>query len=68
MQLVRIDSHNRSILFVKIAYMEDVLTVQRIYFVVEFVPEKCELPIILGCEKCAILPESQSSKLRSGKG
>ena len=47
MQLVRIDSYNWTILFVKIAYMEDILTVQRIYFVVEFVPENCELPVIL---------------------
>lgn len=38
MQLIRIDSDNGSIFFVKIANMEDVLTVQRIHFVVEFIP------------------------------
>ena len=38
MQLVGIDSDNRSIFLVKIANMEDVLTVQRIHIVVEFVP------------------------------
>jgi hypothetical protein len=37
-QLVGIDSYNRSIFFVKIANMEDILTVERVYFVVEFIP------------------------------
>jgi hypothetical protein len=37
-QLVRIDSDNGSIFFVKVANVEDVLTVQRIHLVVEFIP------------------------------
>jgi hypothetical protein len=37
-QLVGIDSDNGSIFFVKITNVEDVLTVQRIHFVVEFIP------------------------------
>lgn len=44
MQLVGIDSYNGSIFFVKIANMEDILTVQRVHFVVEFVPGIGELP------------------------
>jgi hypothetical protein len=37
-QLVRIDSDNGSIFFVKTANMDDVLTVQRIHIVVKFIP------------------------------
>ena len=43
MQLVGIDSDNGSIFFVKIANVEDVLTVQRIHFEVVFIPGICEL-------------------------
>jgi hypothetical protein len=63
-QLVWVDSHNGSILFVKIANVEDVLAVQRVHVVVEFVPGISLVTLQDLCEASGrVSPESQSSEL-----